>query len=432
MAVAVASVVPFPCSDSPAEYRAPLVFPSFPAPPARVRKDSGVMVAPAAFSVYRTTQNLATKENNAMAKTGGDESTKDDVLMKDAESDVALPIVSKKRAMRDDEDADELDGSEERDAKKRRVASGMTLVDLKINIIVPPTEPKLAPVVEFEPTVVDDADTAEIDRQIEQIEKQIAEAMQKLESTAPRTPPPSPRSVIASGIDALSLVTAESKPIRQGPLKAFSVTKPGMQISRHSKPAAAGTPAPRVGASGPAAIVPPSLPMAVVDRPAGSKESKPAYAAPTPPSTPTSSLRRSRRLSSLPPIDTKSRRVSPPPKDSLYRQALINRMRIASMTDDFYSPNSSPPSTCATLSSVEDDVDMERVDTDSTASTPEPEPVDPRLFPRQGCLKQMKAEHERRRMEKDFESDVAWFAAKLQWEMEIEAKKNGSRRRRGC
>lgn len=362
-----------------------------------------------------------------MAKTGGDESTKDDVVMKDAEFDASSLATSKKRAVRDDEDADELDVSEERESKKRRVASGMTLVDLKINIVVPPTEPTPASVVEFEPTVVDDADTAELDRQIEQIEKQIAEAMQKLESAAPHIPP-SECSDAALSTDAASLVQPQNKPVRPSPLKSFTVTKPGTQISKLSKPASAGSSGSRVAASVPAAIVPPSLPTAVVDRRASAGESKPARTAPT---TSMSSLRRSRRLSSLPPVDTKPKRASPPPRDSLYRQALINRMRITSMTDDFGSPSFSPPSTCTSLpSTTDEDVDMERVDTDSPAQTPEASPVDPRLFPRQGCLRQMKAEHERRRVEKEFDCDLVWFAAKLQWEMEM-TKKNSSRRRRG-
>jgi len=425
MAVAVASVVPFPCIDPPAEYRAPLAFSSFPAPPVRARKDSGVMVAPAAYSVHRTS-SLTAKELNAMAKPGGDESTKDEELMKDAKSDVASSIPSKKRATRDDEDAEELDVTEEREAKKRRVASGFSLVDLKINIVVPPTEPKPAPVVEFEPTVVDDGYTADLDRQIEEIEKQIAVAMQKLEA-APCVLPPSPTPSTVS----MPIVVPEHKPARPSPLKSFTVTKPGMSISQFSKVASGGPSAPRVSSPAPSAIVPPSLPAPVVERPVSSGKATGATAGT--PSTPTSSLRRSRRLSSLPPIDTKPRRSSPPPpRDSLYRQALINQMRIASMADDFGSPKYSPPTAPTMLPSVTDeDVDMERVDTDSVAKTPLQEPVDPRLFPRQGCLRRMKAEHERRRVEQNFDCEVVWFAAKLQFEMGI-GKRGGGRRRRGC
>lgn len=380
------------------------------------------MVAPAAFSVHRT-QSLPSKEMNAISKTGGDEPAKDDELMKDAESEAASTIVSRKRTTRDDEDAEELDVSEEREAKKRRVASGITLVDLKINIVLPPTEP--APIVEFEPTVVDDADTEELDRQIARIEKELAEAMKHIKPIDPLALAPSTPS---ESTISTSVVAPEHQPVRSSPLKCFTVTKPGMLISQFCKPIHGAGSAPRVSSSAPSMIVPPSLPVPVVEQSVVIGSGKPVRPAARPASSTTASPRRSRRLSSLPPIDTKPRRASPPPRDSLYRQALVNRMRIAARADDFGSPTFSPPSLPLSLPAVaDDDSDMEQVDTDSARSTPSPEPVDPRLFPRQGCLKQMKAEHERRRMEKDLDCDLSWFAAKLEWEM---GRKNAVRRRR--
>ncbi|EJU04583.1 hypothetical protein DACRYDRAFT_20288 [Dacryopinax primogenitus] len=421
MAVAVASVVPFPCSDSPAEYRAPLALPLFPAPPVRVRRDSGVMVAPAAFSVHRM-HGVSSKEMNAMSKTGHDESTKEDILPQDAEPQPASIIVSRKRSTRDDEDEDEQDVREERETKKRRVASGITLVDLKINVVVPPIEPKTAPIVEFEPTAVDDAETAEFDRQIEEIEKQIAEAMQKLESAESHTSSRSAPPACSVSPSSPPVVSGGNRPVRPSPLKAFAVTKPHVQLS---KMASVESPVARLSSPPPSLIVPPSLPSPAVDRQANGGKSTRGGANSSAP------LRRSRRLSSLPPLTTKVRRVSPPPRDSLYRQVLINQMRIASMADDFGSPSFSPPTPTTSLPSTnDDDVDMERVDTHANTVTPTPEPIDPRLFPRQGCLKQMKAEHERRRMEKEFDCELAWFAAKLQWEM-MNKKTGNNRRDRG-